>query len=706
MHENNVSQVKQLSEFIWRIASDVLANVYTRGEYRNVILPMIVLRRLDTLLPPDAEAMRQCVTTARAALAKRGNKQPTVAEVADYIYNYQRPKDAAGNTLDIFNATAETLADVNDTDPQALLEHFRRYIDGFPATVREVLDKFQLRRELDTLSAHNALRLLLNRFLNSDCNLSPLPSTDARGNELPGVDNHTMGTIYEELLRRFNDETNITAAGEHFTPRDVVALMADLAFRPVMALLTNEMTYTLYDGACGTGGILFVSHDRATELAAQAGKTIYVRLYGEELQDQTWATCQAELLMRGIGDAQVVNGSTLSHDGLRSAKDGGPRKFDFCISNPPFGLPWSRDLEQTDKEGKLDKTSINDGRFSAVGAEGEALSFLPQVGDGQMLFLANNVARLRPLTEKNQTGSRVVEVHNGSSLFNGEAGSGESNLRRYIIENDWLEAIVALPEKMFYNTGLGTYLWVLSNHKPAVRRGQVQLIDATQQSTALRKSLGNKSNELSAADREAIVQTLLCSADGPRSKMLPNREFGYWQVTVERPLRLRVLDDWPERLQAAAPEASDNKRQAARRQAWDDLVAKLRVAQLPPDDWSQWAAQAANEAERKLLDKMRPSMTRKDPAAKPVEGSSDPDLADSEQVPLLYPGGIDGYMRAEVLPYTPDAFCHQERAVVGYQIPFSKYFFHASALRSADELRAELRTLTNEAQLLLKELGL
>lgn len=436
----------------------------------------------------------------------------------------------------------------NEIDPQRLKMNVIEYFNGFSEDVQDIIDKFKLRQQVDNLTEVGRLGSLLEKFTDGNINLSVNPvmeeTTDENGNavmmeRLPGLDNHTMGTIFEELLRKFNEENNVTEAGEHFTPRDYVRLLADLAVVPIKDKLANN-TYHIYDGACGTGGILTIAQEEIERIAKEQGKQVKTSIFGQELQADTYATCKADLMISGninkftykldSGEHQYIAfGSTISQDGHAG------EKFDFCISNPPFGTPWKEDLKNW---GLGDKKEVIDPRFvhsseASLTTASEPISFIPDIGDCQMLFLANNVSRMKdtPL------GTRIVEVHNGSSLFTGNAGGGESNLRRYIIENDLLEAIIAMPEKDFYNTGISTYVWLVTNRKEERRRGYVQLIDASNISTPLRKNLGEKNCETTEENRRRILQLLMDFKETPESKIFRNEEFGYWQVPVLRPKR-------------------------------------------------------------------------------------------------------------------------------------------------------------------------
>lgn len=525
-------QYNSLFSFIWNIANDVLVHAFEKGDYKKIILPFMVLRRIDVLLEPT----KQQVLDKKAFCDKNGLMEygPFLTKVTGYPF---------------YNTSAFTMSTLkNEIDPQRLKMNVIEYFNGFSEDVQDIIDKFKLRQQVDNLTEVGRLGSLLEKFTDGNINLSVNPvmeeTTDENGNavmveRLPGLDNHTMGTIFEELLRKFNEENNVTEAGEHFTPRDYVRLLADLAVVPIKDKLANN-TYHIYDGACGTGGILTIAQEEIERIAKEQGKQVKTSIFGQELQADTYATCKADLMISGninkftykldSGEHQYIAfGSTISQDGHAG------EKFDFCISNPPFGTPWKEDLKNW---GLGDKKEVIDPRFvhsseASLTTASEPISFIPDIGDCQMLFLANNVSRMKdtPL------GTRIVEVHNGSSLFTGNAGGGESNLRRYIIENDLLEAIIAMPEKDFYNTGISTYVWVVTNRKEERRRGYVQLIDASNISTPLRKNLGEKNCETTEEDRRRILQLLMDFKETPESKIFRNEEFGYWQVPVLRPKR-------------------------------------------------------------------------------------------------------------------------------------------------------------------------
>src|SRR2546428_1759305 len=509
-------QLNWIANFIWGIADDVLRDLYVRGKYRDVILPMTVLRRLDAVLEPT----KQAVLDMKASLDK-----------AQIVHQDQALRQAAGQAF--YNTSKFTLRDLKARASQRQLKaDFEAYLDGFSPNVQDILDSFEFRNQIPRLSKADALGTLIEKFLDPSINLSPHPVMNADGSEKhPGLDNHAMGTIFEELVRLFNEENN-EEAGEHWTPRDAVKLMANLIFLPVADQIESG-SYLLYDGACGTGGMLTVAEETLQQLAKQHGKEVATHLYGQDINAETYAICKADLLLKGEGEAadNIVGGpehSTLSNDAFPS------REFDFMLSNPPYGKSWKSDLERMGG-----KDGIKDPRFIIEHAGDAEYSLLTRSSDGQMLFLANMLSKMKPGTK---LGSRIAEVHNGSSLFTGDAGQGESNIRRWIIENDWLEAIVALPLNMFYNTGIATYIWVVTNRKPEHRRGKVQMIDATPWFKPLRKNLGKKNCQLSDEDIQRICNTFVAFAETEQSKIFPNAAFGYWKVTVERPLRIKGAD--------------------------------------------------------------------------------------------------------------------------------------------------------------------
>ena len=656
----------QMVSFIWGIADDCLRDVYVRGKYRDVILPMTVIRRLDALLEDSKEAVLDMKKKLDAAGID--NQWPALCNVAGQAF---------------CNASPFRLRDLTSrAKKQTLKTDFEAYLDGFSPNVQEILEKFKFRNQIDTMIEADILGAVIEKFISSDINLSPNPVYKDEEKTIlkyPSLDNHGMGTIFEELIRKFNEENN-EEAGEHWTPRDVVELMADLIFMPIADQI-KDATYSCYDGACGTGGMLTVAQDRLTTLAARRGKNVSIHLFGQEINPETYAICKADMLLKGDGDQaeHISYGSTLSLDGNAT------RQFDFMLSNPPYGKSW-----KTDAEKMGGKKEILDSRFNAYLDGGEQLTMIPRTSDGQLLFLLNNVAKMKKDTP---LGSRIAEVHNGSSIFTGDAGSGESNARRYMIENDLVEVIIAVPENMFYNTGIGTFIWVLSNKKEDRRKGKIQLIDATAMKSALRKNMGKKNCEFTEEIRKEIVRMFLAMEESEVSIILNNEDFGYWNVTVERPLRLRVYPD------RAIPADTFKKPDE-----YDSVMAAIEKAAktAPLDDWTAFAK--ATKLKAAALKKVRPFITEKDPAAQPIEGEPDVDLRDTENIPFTYAGGIDAFMKNEVLTYAPDAWVDEKKTQVGYEISFTKYFYKPVELRPMDEILKSLNDLEQEADGLLAEI--
>ncbi|MFA6240049.1 MAG: class I SAM-dependent DNA methyltransferase [Candidatus Hydrogenedentales bacterium] len=751
----------KIVSFIWGIADDVLRDLFKRGKYPDVILPMCVIRRMDAVLEPTKQHVLDTkkvldearITEQRAALC-----------------------DAAGQAF--YNTSKFTLRDLKSRgSQQQLLADFEDYLNGFSPNVQDILENFKFRNQLHTLSRADAIGTLINKFLDPDIDLSPT-----------GIDNHAMGTVFEELVRKFNEENN-EEAGEHWTPRDAVRLMANLIFLPIEAEIKSG-TYLLYDCACGTGGMLTVGEQTLTAIAAKRAQQVKCLLYGQEINPETYAICKADMLLKGEGESadHIVGGaewSTLSHDAFPS------NEFDFMLANPPYGKSWKKDLEAMGG-----KDGMRDPRFMVM-HQGEELSLVTRSSDGQMLFLANMASKMNP---KSALGSRIAEVHNGSSLFTGDAGQGESNIRRWLIENDWLEAIVALPLNLFYNTGIATYIWVLSNKKPTHRKGHVQLIDATQRFKPLRKNLGKKNCELSPEDIERINRTFLDFKETPESKIFPNAAFGYWKVTVERPLRLhsqltlkaietlrfnageedlrttlyeefgddlfkrfsaissaleKRLTEWGDDEDDGDDDEGSSKKKglpekkkkklldpktwdrdgrlvevATRlrdvvgdtlfedhnlfRERVDDALKKLDI-KLAAADLKQilkavsWRVETAPPVIAKVH---KPGKATVDPlygrcasAAGDrklvLEYEPDSDLRDTEQVPLLEEGGIEAFIRREVLPYTPDAWVKEDATKIGYEVSFTRHFYKPQPLRTLEEISADILAIEKEAEGLL-----
>ena len=574
-----------LPAFIWSVA-DLLRGDYTQSEYGKVILPFTVLRRLDCVLEPTKEA----VLKEKAVREKAGlNPEPFLLRKAGQLFYNTSP-------LDLPKLMG---------DQENIAENLRSYIRGFSSGVRDIFEHFEFEGQVDRLSKSKLLYLVTEKFANIDLH----PDV---------VDNGQMGGVFEELIRKFAEASNATA-GEHFTPREVIRLMVNLLFIEDEAVLTQPgVVRSIYDPTAGTGGMLSVAEEHLASLNPNARLV----MFGQELNPESHAICKADMLIKGQDVANIIFGNTLSNDGLPA------RKFDYMLSNPPFGVEWKKIERETRKE--HEEQGYN-GRFGPG---------LPRVSDGSLLFLLHLVSKMRPEVEG---GSRFGIVLNGSPLFTGGAGSGESEIRRYMLENDLVEAIIGLPVDMFYNTGISTYVWVVSNRKPKARKGRVQLIDASGFWQKMRKSLGSKRKELGETHIEDITRIFgdfqEVTRDGvPISRIFKNEDFGYRTITVERPER----------------DAAGN-------------VVKG---------------------------------TKGKTKGKPVADSS---LRDTENVPLHE--AVDVYFQREVLPHAPDAWIDHDKTVVGYEIPFNRHFYVFKAPRPLAEIDAELKTVTDRIVTMIGGLG-
>lgn len=672
----NQATYNSLKSFIWGIANDCLVDVYDVGDYRKIILPMLVIRRFDAVLEPTHKAVIEMKKKLEKS-SKTVDLDPALCTVAGQAF---------------VNKCEFTLTDLKSrTNQQQLKRDFTEYLDGFSQNVQEIITKFHIRNEIDRLSEQDRLGLLIEKFVDPRYNFS-----NKEVNGIEGLDNHTMGTLFEEVIRMFNEETNITDAGRHFTPRDIVELMADLAFLPVHEKIQST-TYRIYDGACGTGGMLTVGEEHIKTLAARRGKNVSIKLFGQENADETYAIARADMLVKGEGKQadNVFFGSTISNDGF-------PREeFDFMLSNPPFGTPWKSDLKAW---GDIKKDDITDPRFIIDYDGNSEYSLLPDIGDPQMLFLANNISKMKTSTD---LGSRIVEVHNSSSLFKGDAGSGPSNLRRYIIEQDLLEAVVALPENMFYNTGIGTFLWILTNKKDVIRKGKIQLIDATSIKSSIRKNLGDKNCELTLDNRKEILDLYFAytDADENYSKVFDNEEFGYYSVDILRPLRLRV-DLSTENFDLLKTEKDDalyNLMCAIQHDLGTDSILDYNLFFKKVN---ALAAKKNVKLTAKRNKAIRSYFTTVDETAEIVldkDGNpeSDKNLKDTEQIPLTYEGGIDAFFEKEVLPYVPDAWVDKDSVIIGYELSFTKYFYKPVELRDAKDIIADITAIESDTDGLL-----
>jgi type I restriction enzyme M protein len=516
----------KLVNFIWSIADDCLRDVYVRGKYRDVILPMIVLRRLDALLQETKDEVLEEVKFQKEELK--------LAELDEIGL-----KDASGYVF--YNTSQWTLQKLYETSTnnrQILESNFMEYLNGFSSNVKEILDKFKLKSQIKFMIDKNVLLDVVEKFLSPYINLTNKEVLDPQGKKLPPLTNLGMGYVFEELIRKFNEENN-EEAGEHFTPREVISLMTHIIFNPIKDNLPPTMS--IYDPACGSGGMLTESQKFITDENGEIKSNSDVFLYGKEINDETYAICKADMMIKGNNPENIKNGSTLSSDTFSN------EKFNFMLSNPPYGKSWASE-QKFIKDGK----NVIDSRFivKLKDYQGEEIEVdaVPRSSDGQLLFLMEMINKFKPIKETNGVPSKIASVHNGSALFTGDAGSGESNIRRYVIENDFLDTIIQLPNNIFYNTGITTYIWLLSNNKEEDRKGKVQLIDASELYTKLRKNLGNKNCELEPKHISKILEVYEnfkeCEEEieGQKisSKIFDNSDFGYYKVNIERPKRLKT----------------------------------------------------------------------------------------------------------------------------------------------------------------------
>ena len=696
----NAQTHRQLADFIWGICN-LLRGVYKRNEYRKVILPLTVLRRFDCVLEPTKQAV------LAVAADETGGQIDSV--------RHQKLRRASG--LSFYN-TSEMDFDKLLDDPNLLAKNLNSYIRAFSEDVVEVMDAFGFAEHIARMDSKERLYKVVKRFAELD--LSP-----------GRVDNMQMGYVFEELIRIGAEQAN-EEAGEHFTPREVIQLMVDLLLSPETDLNKGHVVRTIYDPACGTGGMLSVAEARLREHNSQSKPM----LFGQDLNDEAWAVCRADMLIKGDNADNIILGDTFTEDHYQYRERGRRWTFDYMLANPPFGVEWRQqeDLIKHERD-----TLGHDGRFGAG---------TPRINDGALLFLQHMLSKRQPAKADGTGGSRIAIVFNGSPLFTGDAGSGESDIRRWIIENDWLEAIVALPDQLFYNTGIATYIWVLTNRKEPHREGHVQLIDGRQFFTKMRKSLGNKRNELSDAQIDDLVRIHGNCAHGetrdltdedpvthePRSrprvvsKIFPNEAFGYHKITVERPLRLnfaatperiaRIEDEKafqnltnPKKRTDEAALAEGRGRQEMLRALLDALadttngdVIRDRDEFLSVlSDTSQEAGLRLKAAERKAIVS---ALSERDPTAEMCRNRNgsiepDPELRDTETVPLGE--DIDAYFECEVLPHVPDAWVDDTKTKVGYEIPFNRHFYVYEPPRPLDVIQADLQTLEHEITTMLAE---
>ncbi|HTO01553.1 MAG TPA: class I SAM-dependent DNA methyltransferase [Microthrixaceae bacterium] len=658
------SNIQNHAAFIWSVA-DLLRGDYKQSEYGRVVLPLVVLRRLDCVLEPTKAKVLD--TYARIE-GKVENVEPILCGASDEQF---------------FNTSPLDLPRLLD-DPSNIADNLRAYIAGFSSAARDVLEKFDFDTQIAKLDRANLLYKVIGKFV--DVDLHP----DA-------VSNLEMGYLYEELVRKFSELSNETA-GEHFTPREVIRLMVNLLFIEDGDLLSKPgIVRTMFDPACGTGGMLSVAEDHLRHLNPQAR----LEVYGQELNAETYAICRSDMMLKGQDASHIQWGNSFSEDGFEG------ERFDYLLANPPFGVEWKKVEDEVKAEAQ---TKGFAGRFGAG---------LPRINDGSFLFLQHMISKMK---RPEDGGSRVAIVFNGSPLFTGAAGSGESEIRRWIIENDWLEAVVALPDQLFYNTGISTYFWIVTNRKAPERRGTVQLIDSRESFTKMRKSLGEKRKQIADDQIADIVRLYGDHAEGDRVKILPNESFGFMRITVERPLRLRwhASADVTETLfasKAVAKLTEDEQKELRKRidasagASWTekaDVLAALGPMSKPVEK-ALLAALAVRDSDAPLVTDRKGNV------------EPDPELRDNENVPLPttqvsyetevtgrlntieYRSAVDGYINTEVHPYVPDAWVDWDKTKLGYEIPLTRHFYKYVPPRPLAEIDAEIKQLEREIQDLLAE---
>ena len=666
-----LTNISEISGFIWGIADSVLRGTYRRNEYQKVILPFTVLKRFDSVLE---YSKKDIVDTYEANKSRTGVLAPILMSKA---------VDENGRELGFYNYSRfdfETLLQ----DPDNIEENIKFYINSYSNNVKNILENFDIERQIEKLSRANILYLLIKKFNETSLDLSP-----------KNISNHDMGTIFEELIRKFSETSN-EEAGEHFTPRDVVKLMTELLFAEEEE--TSGSIKLVYDPACGTGGML----TSCQEFINKSNPDIDVVLYGQEINDEIYAICKADMLMKGE-NAENIKGpsSTLSDDQLKD------NKFDYIISNPPYGRDWEQDKEVVDAEAEKGF----DGRFGAG---------LPRKSDGQLLFIQHMISKM-----KDNGKSRIAVITNGSPLFTGDAGSGESNIRKWIFENDYLEALIALPDQLFFNTGIGTYVWVLTNEKTPQRKGKVQLIDAREEYVGMRKSLGNKRHTLPEESINKIIDTYQDFTESDKVKIFDNEDFGYTKITVERPMQLNYQVT-PERLEnlysynqfkklaeskSEDPEIKMAEEEEGKKQQEAIKEELLTIGDELYTDWDTFETKVKNalksfDLKPAFIKNVIEKLSEHDDTAEYVTDRSgkpkaDSNLRDTEKIPLVQ--NIDDYFEDEVLKYYSDAWYDESKNKIGYEINFTQYFYVYEPPRPLEEIEADIAKVTAEIQELLKD---
>jgi type I restriction enzyme M protein len=666
----------EITSFIWGVA-DLLRGDYKQADYGKVILPLTVLRRLDCVLDKTKAKVLAKHDEAKKARHPEGTIEKMLLR-------------ASGTSF--YNTSKLDFAKLKGA-PNDIAANLTHYIKGFSANARDVIEQFEFADEIKKLDESDLLFQVVSRFADVDLHPDKVP-------------NHVMGSIFEELIRRFSEQSNETA-GEHFTPREVIRLMVDLLFIEDEATLTRKgIVRTLYDPAAGTGGMLSVAEEYLRELNPDAE----LKVYGQELNGESYAICKSDMMIKGQNPENIVRGNSFSEDGHVG------KHFDYMLSNPPFGVEWKKVQKEIEDE---HETQGFAGRFGPG---------LPRINDGSMLFLLHMISKMKPVDPKTgEGGSRIAIVFNGSPLFTGDAGSGESDIRKWVIGNDWLEAIVAMPDQLFYNTGISTYVWIVTNRKPKARRGKVQLVNGVELFQKMRKSLGNKRNELGKGHIETLAKTYGDFLTSDIAKVFDNEDFGFHRITVERPLRLNFQAS-PERIERLREESgfeglARSKKKGAQgvreielgRELQEQILGALQ--RLDPeqvlknrDAFEKTLRIAFQKAKldvpTPVFKSVMSALSERDETADvcvDAKGRPEPDaeLRDNENVPLKE--DIHAYFKREVKPHVPDAWIDETKTKVGYEIPFTRHFYKYKALRPLAEIEGEIRALEGEIQGMLGE---
>jgi len=660
------------ANFIWQVA-DLLRGPYRPNQYKDVMLPMIVLRRLDCVLEPTKEKV----------LAKNAELKDRKVQNIEPLLNR-----AAGQS---FHNTSKFTFDKLKGDPDHLAANLTHYIKSFSSRARDILEHFNFEEHIGKLDKADRLFLIVQKF----CEIDLHPDK---------ISNIEMGYIFEELIRRFNEASN-EEAGDHFTPREVIRLMVDLIFLPDEQILTKKgIVKTLFDPTSGTGGMLSVSEDYLRELNPDAT----LEAFGQDYNDQSYAICGSDMMIKGQNIEHIQFGDSLNKDQFKNDK------FDYMLANPPFGVEWKPEEDFVRKESEEQGYG---GRFGAG---------LPRINDGSLLFIQHMISKMK---EAKDGGTRLAIVFNGSPLFTGGAGSGESDIRKWIIENDWLEAIVALPDQLFYNTGIFTYLWIVTNRKEKKRKGKIQFIDATASFKKMRKSLGNKRNEICEQQREEITRLYGDFKETEKSKIFDNQDFGYSRLTVERPLklnfaaskeRLAILQETKafqglaeskkrKDIKGAAEEITEGKKLQQDILEALSTLSKLSIIKNR-DTFSEKMRDAFKKSDLKiptpLSNTILNALSERDETAEVCtdsKGNPEPDaeLRDSENVPLKE--DIKEYMKREVLPHVPDAWIDEAKTKIGYEINFNRYFYKYTPPRPLKDIESDLKKIEKEIADMLSE---